>query len=199
MCISIKLQILTNSIKAAFPYVGMLPAYFEKFFRSVTFTNGGMKYSMINFRISQTVLGNVYLGSYFAKLVSRFRITDLFAKQQLRSIWSPNADAATRDEDIEMLRELLAFRGGSTISHKTIYYLWDRAHFEFRWFAALRDLDIRARFVWSDSDAVSPISIPKYFQNLIPHMEIDFVKDAGHFYMLEKPSSWAEQVIKPLV
>ena len=32
---------------------GMLPEYFKGFFRSVTFTNGGMIYDLINMRLSQ--------------------------------------------------------------------------------------------------------------------------------------------------
>ena len=32
---------------------GMLPDYFNGFFRSVTFTNGGMIYDLINKRVSQ--------------------------------------------------------------------------------------------------------------------------------------------------
>jgi hypothetical protein len=31
----------------------LLPACFHSFFRSVTFTNGGMRYDLINFRLSQ--------------------------------------------------------------------------------------------------------------------------------------------------
>ena len=82
--------------------------------------------------------------------------------------------------------------------HKTIYYLWDRAHFEFRWFAALRHPDFRIRFVWGDSDAVAPRTIPEFFMTLISGMELQFIKRAGHFLMLEKPEAWLEEVIKVL-
>ena len=33
----------------------LLPDAFNSFFKSVTFTNGGMRYSLINFRLSQAV------------------------------------------------------------------------------------------------------------------------------------------------
>ncbi len=32
---------------------GMLPEYFKNFFKSITFTNGGMRYDLINFRLGQ--------------------------------------------------------------------------------------------------------------------------------------------------
>ena len=32
---------------------GVLPEVFTNFFQSVTFTNGGMRYHLINFRLSQ--------------------------------------------------------------------------------------------------------------------------------------------------
>lgn len=32
---------------------GVLPDYFNNFFKKIIFTNGGMKYDFINFRLSQ--------------------------------------------------------------------------------------------------------------------------------------------------
>ena len=37
---------------------GMLPEYFDNFFKSITFTNGGMVYDLINKRLSQVPPSN---------------------------------------------------------------------------------------------------------------------------------------------
>ena len=49
---------------------GMLPDYFNGFFRSVTFTNGGMVYDLINMRLSQVASQqeqNLYLIIFFSQ------------------------------------------------------------------------------------------------------------------------------------
>ena len=39
----------------------MLPDFFSNFFQSVTFTNGGMRYDLINFRLSQVGRGVLFV------------------------------------------------------------------------------------------------------------------------------------------
>jgi len=155
-----------------------------------------MKYSAINFRVGQTLLSNIYLGSYFSKFANRMGIAAIFAKKQIASIWGPNVDIEARDHDIEAIESLYRFNGGSLINHMTIYYLWDRAHFEFRWFEALSHLDIQARFIWGDSDAVSPVMIPQFFKSLLPSAELIYMEGVGHFVMLEQPEMWVKLITK---
>ena len=153
-----------------------------------------MKYSAINFRLGQTLLSNVYLGSYFSMFANRLYIAKMLTKKQLTSIWGPNANETERERDIEAITSLYEFNGGFLISHKTIYYLWDRAHFEFRWFGALSQLNIPTRFIWGDSDAVSPVEIPQFLKYLLSSAELIFIEGAGHFIMLEQPKKWVELV-----
>ena len=189
---------LENLIKNLYVYPGLLPSYFDGFFRSVTFTNGGMQYSSINFRISQTLLSNVYLGSYFCKLSNLLGISSFAMNKQLQSIWGPNADEESRDRDIDAINRLYQFKGGALIGDKTIYYLWDRAHFEFRWFDALSSLDLPTRLIWGDSDSVSPIKIPQFINSLLPTAQLKYIKGAGHFIMLERPKIWVELITEDL-
>ena len=175
-------------------FPGLLPNYFDDFFLSVTFTNGGMKYSLINFRIGQTLLHNVYLGPYFSKVGNRLGISRAFARKQLYSIWGPDVAVEERNRDVDAIIELIGFKGGAAISDKTIYYLWDRAHFEFRWFEALAHLDLDVRFIWGDSDAVSPTTIPEFFASFVPTAQVSTMKKAGHFIMLEQPQEWVKRI-----
>eukprot|EP01126_Amoeba_proteus_P002756 TRINITY_DN10890_c0_g1_i3.p1 TRINITY_DN10890_c0_g1~~TRINITY_DN10890_c0_g1_i3.p1 ORF type:complete len:153 (+),score=21.91 TRINITY_DN10890_c0_g1_i3:466-924(+) len=151
-----------------------------------------MIYEMIEFRISQTVLMNKYVGPHLNSFFGHF---DFFSKQQFGSIWG-KVDPEEKAADIHKLILLNRFNGGNNILHKTIYYLWDRQHFEFRWFDALRNLDIPVRFVWGDSDAVSPLDIPRSFIGMIPGLtEMKIIKGAGHFLMLERPEDWVNNVV----
>lgn len=169
----------------------MLPDYYKGFFNSVMFTNGGMKYSEINFRVGQILLSNIYVGPYFAKLSNRLGISNAVLKQQLWGI-AGSTDIDNMNYDIEMMQNLLGYNGGMDIADKTIYYLWDRAHFEYRWFAALRELDIPCKIVWGESDAVAPKPIPEFISKLIPNSRLDYLPGAGHFIMLERPVAWVE-------
>ncbi len=48
---------------------GMLPEGFPSdFFRSVTFTNGGMRYALANFRLTQSLFKMPYVGAFLSSL-----------------------------------------------------------------------------------------------------------------------------------
>ena len=117
-------------------HLKLLPDYFDNFFKSVTFTNGGMHYDSANLRLSQMLLNNHYLGRFFSSLYSRLptSISSVITERQLESIYSPNSDPKDRDEDIEAITALTRLNGGMTLTHKTVSYLKDRARFESRWY-----------------------------------------------------------------
>ena len=62
-------------------------------------------------------------------------------------------------------------------------------------FRALKDIDIPVMLFWGDSDAVAPMEIPKYLAtHVVPAGKLTgkFLKDTGHFLMLEKPKEWSQ-------
>ena len=178
-------------------HLKLIPDYFNDFFKSVTFTNGGMHYDSINMRLGQIILNNPYFGRFFSSLFSRLppQINSAISHKQLTSIWSPNADPNDRDQDIEAIRALIRFKSGEILTHKTVAYLKDRARFESRWYRALKQIDIPVMLFWGDSDAVAPMAIPKHLAtNVIPAEKLTgkFLKGTGHFLMLEKPKEWSQ-------
>lgn len=180
-------------------YRKMLPSDFDHFFQSVTFTNGGMRFDMINFRVSQYILMYPSVGMPLSLLGHKLGVTERFFKKQILSIWSPYAEnMEERDRDIHDLYLLNAYKNKLLYGYKLCYYLWDRSRFEFRWFDALRHLDIPSRFIWSDSDTVSPVAIPKSFKDMVPNFKLTLVKNGGHFWMLENPKRWIEEAIEVL-
>ena len=50
---------------------------------------------------------------------------------------------------------------------------------------------------WADSDAVSPMDIPKYLAENIINESVTrkVLNGAGHFLMLEEPKKWSETVV----
>ena len=62
-------------------------------------------------------------------------------------------------------------------------------------FRALKQIDIPVMLFWGDSDAVAPMEIPKYLAtHVVPGGKLTgkFLKDTGHFLMLEKPKEWSQ-------
>jgi len=180
-------------------YLGLLPSRFDDFFKSVTFTNGGMRYDLINKRLTQTLLINPYIGPILAALNSRISepIARKLSRQQLSSVYGPEANPDHRIEDIEAMFSLTRHNGGTGLVQKTCSYLLDRARFESRWYRALGHLDIPCMLLWGDSDAVAPMDIAKYLaRNVIPPKVLTgkYLKNVGHFLMLEKPQEWSQIV-----
>eukprot|EP00092_Neocalanus_flemingeri_P023976 GFUD01026008.1.p1 GENE.GFUD01026008.1~~GFUD01026008.1.p1 ORF type:complete len:358 (+),score=71.45 GFUD01026008.1:86-1159(+) len=178
---------------------GVLPDHFNTFFKSITFTNGGMKYDLINFRLTQSLLI-----SPFAKTLNEISArnvngnSDRMGRSQLGSIWSSTyADVARKEKDIRQIMMLNKYKGGSAITYKTISYLKDRARFESRWLRSLSNLQLPIQLMWGDDDAVSPMTIPAALAELIEQrfLTVRTIKNAGHFLALEQPQVWSENIL----
>ena len=68
--------------------------------------------------------------------------------------------------------------------------------FEPRWLSSLSRLDLPVLLLWGDSDAVSPMDIPKSLAQILPHKRVvgRTLQNTGHFLMLERPEDWAKLV-----
>lgn len=193
---SVLTEILTRRQK------NLLPDVFNNFFKSITFTNGGMRYDLINFRLSQTLLTKPWLGEMLVALQNRIPVSirSFISYKQLETLWSPKyhlKDELTRD--IEDIQALMSLNGGDKIIHKTISYLHDRSRFETRWLKSLEHLDVPCLLFWGDADAVSPMEIPKSLaRDIIPPKVFNgkTLKDGGHFLMLERPEEYAKTILQ---
>ena len=135
----------------------------------VVFTNGGMSIRDANLRLSQHLLISSF-GERFNALAQRLDKNNLFTRLQLKSVFSSMVNVARaysaagklREHQLDMLIELLRFRGGNLLLWKTIRYLNDRYACEERWMAALSRLrHLHVHFLWGTFDAVAPVVIPK--------------------------------------
>eukprot|EP00095_Tigriopus_kingsejongensis_P004027 maker-scaffold5_size1054832-snap-gene-2.12 protein:Tk04027 transcript:maker-scaffold5_size1054832-snap-gene-2.12-mRNA-1 annotation:"PREDICTED: uncharacterized protein Rv1834/MT1882-like" len=179
----------------------LLPQQFDNFFQSVTFTNGGMRFDLINYRVAQSLLTKPWIGPMLNRLQNRIpkEIRDVISFYQLRSLWSPSyMDTNDLTQDISDMQDLLSLNGGDKIIHQTISYLHDRSRFEGRWLQSLKKLEIPTLLFWGDSDAVSPMEIPKSLARdfIQPKVfEGKTLKDTGHFLMLENPHGFAQTIL----
>jgi len=179
----------------------MLPSQIgNDFFKSVTFTNGGMRYSLSNFRLAQTLLKTPIVGEVVNSLMCKLQaqgVSRFFSGRQFASIWSPTyTDTERMRQDISDMEALISFNGGRRLGHRTISYLHDRARFEPRWLKSLSKSEIPIMVLWGDADAVAPIEIAKSLgeEGHIGHKYLTgrTLKDVGHFLMLEAPEKWAK-------
>jgi len=179
---------------------GALPEYFNTFFQTVTFTNGGMVYDLINKRLSQILL-NSWMGQVFSSLSCRLDGTSFgekFGRRQLGSVWSPSYQNEEKKKlDLANMDSINKYKNGKCLFHKTISYLTDRSRFEPRWLESLSKLELPIQILWGDSDAVAPMSIPQTLAKLINPQYLSFttLPGAGHFLMLERPELWMDRVI----
>ena len=83
------------------------------FFQSVTFTNGGMRYSLSNFRLAQTLLKTPIVGEVVNSLMCKLQaqgVSRFFSGRQFASIWSPVSvklflkDSRYRDQSVLDIR-----------------------------------------------------------------------------------------------
>jgi len=178
----------------------LLPDYFDNFFNKIVFTNGGMKYDLINFRLSQSVLMS-RVGPYLTSLGSIQELAgvmDGFSVKQLGSIWSSKYnDLDQKQEDIKKIQMINRYKNGNLLTHLTIGYLHDRSRFEMRWMKSLENLNsIQTFLLWGNEDAVAPMSIPLALKENIKDTLVEFrTMETGHFLMLEDPETWAHNVL----
>ncbi len=95
----------------------------------MTFTNGGMRFHLSNFRLSQSLLITPVVADVTVKLRSVLpeSLHDSFTRAQLRSIWSPSyEDVEQRERDIDHMIIMNKLNGGEDVLPKTISYLKDR-------------------------------------------------------------------------
>lgn len=201
-----------------------LPDYFAKgFFRSTTFTNGGMVYQYINQRVSQQFLKTPVIGPFVQQLILHLDRDALFMKAQLRTIWpafsseevpanenekimaeaagdgesgSPPSFIERREKDINDILLLLQVGNGHHILHLLMRYLYDRSEFEHRWHPAFSsETGPKCNLLWGDQDAVSPMLIPETIHKLSNgRCAVTVMQGAGHFIQLERPAEWLKHI-----
>lgn len=152
---------------------------------SLTLTNGSVHRELAHLQPSQKLLLNKSIGPVFARLANRY-----FFRAQIRRILGDGA--AVSSEEIDAMWASIRYDDGHLRLPEISSYLDERIRFRDRWIGALTRFDRPAHILWGHQD---PIAVPLLAETLtaeIPTAKLTWLKDLGHYPMLERPSEWAD-------
>ena len=152
-------------------------------------SNGSIHIEFSKLRTIQKLLKNKYTGKWVAKLTNY----PIF-KKNMRNVYFDKTKVT--DEELKEMWLQLEYNNGRNVIHLLSNYINERYCFWHRWVGALKETSINTTIIWAEND---PIAIPKIAELLhkeISDNKIFWIKNCGHFLMLEQPKEWSSLVLK---
>lgn len=152
-------------------------------------SNGSIHIEFSKLRTIQKLLKNKYTGKWVAKLTNY----PIF-KKNMRNVYFDKTKVT--DEELKEMWLQLEYNNGRNVIHLLTNYINERYYFWHRWVGALKETSINTTIIWAEND---PIAIPKIAELLhkeISDNKIFWIKNCGHFLMLEQPKEWSSLVLK---
>ena len=152
-------------------------------------SNGSIHIEFSKLRTIQKLLKNKYTGKWVAKLTNY----PIF-KKNMRNVYFDKTKVT--DEELKEMWLQLEYNNGRNVIHLLSNYINERYYFWHRWVGALKETSINTTIIWAEND---PIAIPKIAELLhkeISYSKIFWMKNCGHFLMLEQPKEWSSLVLK---
>ena len=150
--------------------------------------NGSMHIELAQMRTIQKLLKGRF-GKYVA-LLTNFAI---FSKN-LRNVYFDKSKV-TKDELRQMWQQL-EYNNGKKVIYLISRYNNERYTHWNRWIGALKETQIPTKLVWAENDPVAVKEMAELLTTEIPNNKLYWLKNCGHFSMLECPNEWAELVLK---
>ena len=155
---------------------------------SLTLTNGSVHRELAHLQPSQVILQDKRWGPVFARLATKF----VFRLQMRRLLGS---GASVSDDELDGMWAGIRHDDGHLRLPEISSYLDERVRYRERWIGALTRFDRPAHVLWGHQD---PIAVPLMAETItaeIPTAKLTWLKDLGHYPMLERPSEWADAAI----
>lgn len=152
-------------------------------------SNGSIHIEFSKLRTIQKLLKNKYTGKWVAKLTNY----PIF-KKNMRNVYFDKTKVT--DKELKEMWLQLEYNNGRNVIHLLSNYINERYYFWHRWVGALKETSINTTIIWAEND---PIAIPKIAELLhkeISDNKIFWMKNCGHFLMLEQPKEWSSLVLK---
>ena len=152
-------------------------------------SNGSIHIEFSKLRTIQKLLKNKYTGKWVAKLTNY----PIF-KKNMRNVYFDKTKVT--DEELKEMWLQLEYNNCRNVIHLLSNYINERYYFWHRWVGALKETSINTTIIWAEND---PIAIPKIAELLhkeISDNKIFWMKNCGHFLMLEQPKEWSSLVLK---
>ncbi|MEZ4313095.1 MAG: alpha/beta hydrolase [Polyangiaceae bacterium] len=160
---------------------GLLPVQLK----SLTLTNGSVHRELAHLEPSQKILLHKSWGPVFARLANRF-----IFRLQIRRILGSGGSVS--DDELDAMWSCIRHDDGHLRLPEISSYLDERVRFRNRWIGALTRWSLPAHVVWGNQD---PIAVPLMAETLtaeIPTAKLTWLKDVGHYPMIERPIEWAD-------
>ena len=150
--------------------------------------NGSMHIELSKLRTIQKLLKNKITGKWVAKLTNY-----TIFKKNMRNVYFDKTKA-TEAELKEMWLQLEQ-NNGRKIIHFLSNYINERYYFWHRWIGALKETNIKTKIIWAKNDPVAVAVIADLLATEIANNNLYWIKNCGHFPMLEKPEEWIEKIL----
>lgn len=150
--------------------------------------NGSMHIELSKLRTIQKLLKNKITGKWVAKLTNY-----TIFKKNMRNVYFDKTKA-TEAELKEMWLQLEQ-NNGRKIIHFLSNYINERYYFWHRWIVALKETNIKTKIIWAKNDPVAVAAIADLLATEIANNNLYWIKNCGHFPMLEKPEEWIEKIL----
>jgi pimeloyl-ACP methyl ester carboxylesterase len=150
--------------------------------------NGSMHIELSKLRVIQKLLRNKITRKWVAKLTN----FSLY-KKNLRNIYFDKKKIS--NEELQEMWFQLLYNKGEKIIHSLSNYINERYTFWHRWIGALKETQIPTKIVWAKNDPVAIDLIAELLALEIHNNKLFWIKECGHFPMLEKPEEWTELIL----
>ncbi len=151
--------------------------------------NGSMHIELAKLRTIQKLLKNKYTGKWVAKIA-----TQTIFNRNIKNIYF-NSSKVSKNELNDMWF-LLEYNGGRKVIHLLSNYINERYYYWHRWIGALKDTSIFTKIVWPTHDPIAVKAIADQLHQEIPNNNLHWLKNSGHFPMLESPKEWSNLILK---
>ena len=150
--------------------------------------NGSMHIELAKMRTIQKLLKGK-----FGKYIAMFTNFTIFSKN-LRSVFF-NKSKVSADELHHMWQQI-EYNKGKKVIHLISRYNNERFTHWNRWIGALKETLIPTKIVWATEDPVAVKEMAELLTKEIPNNRLFWLKNCGHFPMLENPKEWTSLVLK---
>jgi pimeloyl-ACP methyl ester carboxylesterase len=151
--------------------------------------NGSMHIELAQLRLMQKLLRNSFFGPIIAKL---FNIKTL--GENLKAIYFDSDKLS--EQEVGAIWEMMIYNQGRDVIAKISRYTFERQFFWERWIGALRETELPIEIVWPDSDPIAVSKMATVIETETKNSNLHWLKDAGHFPMLEAPKRWSQLVLE---
>ncbi|WP_348717188.1 alpha/beta hydrolase [Tenacibaculum sp. 190130A14a] len=149
--------------------------------------NGSMHIELAKLRTIQKLLKNKITGKWVGKLANQF-----IFNRNIRKIYFDSSRVSQHELD-EMWFQI-NYNNGRKVIHLLSNYINERYFFWNRWIGALKQTQIPTKIVWATHDPIAVKAIAEQLHKEIPNNQLIWLKNAGHFPMLESPKEWVNKV-----